>query len=220
MIKEDIFDFDREQTVQRVWSAVSLVKSLYLPTLLSENSTNGTCGWRKVTHSFSFFSIRTNSVVSGEGAIFQHLKKCIFEEHNSLRSRNIHTCQGTYLLTDRSKETDYIVGLVRSTSGLVFSLASLRWIRKECLVRFLLSLWCFQVIVHTSHPFTLVAPSGMPLTILSAESHWEWDVWSDLFDLQLVTLQFCEATYSPYHSRCPDRQMEPLSCHYWGKLMH
>lgn len=82
----------------------------------------------------------------------------------------VETCQGTYLLKDPSKETDYIVSLVQSTSGLVFSLASLRWIRKECLVRFLLSLWCFQVIVHTSHPFTLVAPLGMSLTILSALS--------------------------------------------------
>lgn len=108
----------------------------------------------------------------------------------SLRSRNM---PGIYLLTDRCKETDYIVSLVQSTSGLVFSLASLWWIRKECLARFLLSLWCFQVIVHTSHPFTLVAPSGMSLTILSAQSHWNWDVWNDLFDLQLVTLQFCEA---------------------------
>lgn len=130
------------------------------------------------------------------------------------------TCQGTYLPTDHSKETDYIVSLVQSTSGLVFSLASLWWIRKECLVRFLLSLWCFQVIVHTSHPFTLVAPSGMPLTILAAQSHWKWDVWNDLFGLQLVTLQFCEAAYSPYQSCCPDRQMEPLSCHYPENLMN
>lgn len=134
--------------------------------------------------------------------------------------KDVEICQGTYLLTDHSKETDYIVSLVQGTSGLVFSLASLWWIRKECLVRFLLSLWCFQVIVHTSHPFTLVAPSGMSLTILSAWSHWKWDVWNDLFDLQLVALQFCLATYSPYHSCCPDRQMEPLPCHYPGKLMH
>lgn len=89
-----------------------------------------------------------------------HLKNIINEE--------VKICQCTYFLTDRSKETDYIVSLVQSTSGPVFSLASLWWIRKECLVRFLLSLWCFQVIVHTSHPFTLVAPSGMSLTILSA----------------------------------------------------
>lgn len=84
-------------------------------------------------------------------------EKCNSGDHS-------HRCRRMprHIFTDHCKETDYIVSLVWSTSGLVFSLASLRWIRKECLARFLLSLWCFQVIVHTSHPFTLVAPSGMP----------------------------------------------------------
>lgn len=119
-------------------------------------------------------------------------KKCFFLFRNTVH-KEAEICQGTYLLTDRCRETDYIVSLVQRTSGLVFSLASLWWIRKECLARFLLSLWCFQVIVHTSHPFTLVAPSGMSLTILSAQSHLERDAWNDLFDLQFVTLQFCVA---------------------------
>lgn len=101
----------------------------------------------------------------------------------------------------------------------MFSLASLWWIRKECLVRFLLSLWCFQVIVCTSHPFTLVAPSGMPLTTLSAVSHWKWDVRNDLFDLQLVTLQFCEAAFRPYHSCSPDRKNLPPPCWNLRKLI-
>lgn len=55
--------------------------------------------------------------------------------HFVLFSRIIRTCQGMYLEKDHSKGTDYIVGLVHGTSGLVFSLPSLWWIRKECLVR-------------------------------------------------------------------------------------
>lgn len=119
-------------------------------------------------------------------------------------------------ISGHSKETDYIVVLVQSTSGLVFSLASLWWIRKECLLRFLLSLWCFQVIVHTSHPFTLVAPSGMSLTILFTLSHWKWwrfhCLWLVWFVISLLQLR--EARFSLYHSHNPDRQMEPLWCHY------
>lgn len=148
---------------------------------LFKNSKNFTCVWREETHILSPF-VQQGQIQFFHGRVqpkceMCHIQvnlhahthtKCIFEQHNSLKSGNVHTCQSTHLLVDRSKETDYIVGLVQSTSGLVFSLASLWWIRKECLVRFLLSLWCFQVIVHTSHPFTLVAPSGMPLTILSA----------------------------------------------------
>lgn len=158
------------------------MKSLYLPTLFHFCIIARTLYlFEEKGHILFFlFSIRKNSIFSGEGTTSPNGKcgtymliysktdeKCIFEEHNSLRSGNMPR----HIFTDHSKETDYIVGLVQSTSGQVFSLASLWWIRKECLVRFLLSLWCFQVIVHTSHPVTLVAPSGMSLTILSAQSH-------------------------------------------------
>lgn len=113
----------------------------------------------------------------------------------------MHTCQIPYLQADHGKQTDYIVVLVQGTSGLVFSLASLWWIRKECLVRFFLSLWLFQVIVSSPIHSPPLAPSGMPLTILSARAHWQLDVWNELFDVQLVTLQFRKGMYSSDHSR-------------------
>lgn len=127
----------------------------------------------------------------------------------------MHRCQIPYLQADHGKQTDYIVVLVQGTSGLVFSLASLWWIRKECLVRFFLSLWLFQVIVSSPIHSPPLAPSGMPLTILSAGAHWQLDVWNELFDVQLVTLQFRKGMYSSDHSRRPDRQMEPLSVIVW-----
>lgn len=138
--------------------------------------------------------------------------------HSSLRSWNIRTCQGTYLLTDRSKETAYIVGLVQSTSGLVFSLASLWWIREECLVRFLLSLWCFQVIVHTSHPFTLAAPSGMPLTILPHQPHWKWDVWVTCLICNYLLCNFVRQRIAHITHAGLTGRWSHLSCHYPGKL--
>lgn len=115
----------------------------------------------------------------------QQDEKCIFGEHSSPRSRNMLK----HIFMD--KETDYIVSLVQSTSGLAFSVASLWWISKECLARFLQSLWCFLdhcPYLSSIHPHP---PLGMSLTSLSARCHWKLDVWNDLFDLQLVTLKLC-----------------------------
>lgn len=58
----------------------------------------------------------------------------------------------THWSGDNSND-DYFVSL-GSTSRLVFSLASLRWISKECLLRFLLSLWgwCYCPYLPILHP--------------------------------------------------------------------
>lgn len=102
----------------------------------------------------------------------------------------------------------------------IFPVSS-RWIRKECLVRVLLSPCCFESIVPTSSLFTPAAISGMLQTMPSTESHLKRDVWNDLFDLQLVTLQFVSQRVAQITHVCltgrwrqPSRQKHHS---YWDK---
>lgn len=174
------------------------------------------------TYPYSFFHKHKTHFLRG-GYNFSKCRcatfRLILSKQNSPRRGSIHRYQGTYLLTDHSKGTDYIVSLVWSTSGRVFSLASLWWIRKECLLRFLLSLWCFQVIVHTSHPFPLVTPSGMPTEQYCQPSRIE----SGMFRMTCLICNYLLCNFVRQHIAHITHGVLAgrwSHCHYPGKLLH